>query len=312
MADFGVGGLRLDSINNVANWDFVRAYKERAWDLYNARYGGHGDPAKFLVIGEELSLPVAMIQQGCLNALWNENWLYRLRQVVLGQPWKDDNFQWTVRKLADCTLDDLGPGFFDGSQAILYITSHDIEGYHKNRFYNFCADNGIWDVERRAKLAFVLLLTSVGVPMIFAGEEFCDQEDQSVDMSRKQGDPVNYDRKDDGGWRQALFAYNANLVRFRIACPALGVDDTDFFHVDDSRGGKIMAWRRGVVGRAPVVVVANFTDEDTPGSEYVVPDWPDKDKPGWREVTQGRDVPAEWVGREPLMAWEAKVYTYWR
>ena len=28
----------------------------------------------------------------------------------------------------------------------------------------------------------------------------------------------------------------------------------------------------------------------------------------WREVTQDRDVPPEWVGREPLFPWEAKVY----
>jgi hypothetical protein len=28
----------------------------------------------------------------------------------------------------------------------------------------------------------------------------------------------------------------------------------------------------------------------------------------WREVTQERDVPGEWAGREPLFPWEAKVY----
>ncbi len=313
MTDFGLSGLRLDSINNVGNWDFVRAFKERAWGLYNARYGPQADPSKFLVIGEELSLPVGMVHQGCLNALWNETWLYRLRSVLLGQPLDHDTFEGTIRKLANCTLDTLNPAFTDGAQAIIYVTSHDIEGWHKNRLYNFCKDNGIWDIERRAKLAFVLLLTSVGIPMIFAGEEFADQEDQSLDMSRKQDDPVNYSRKNDGGWRQALFAHNANLVRFRISCPALGTNNTDFFHVDESRGGKIMAWRRGPLGGSgPVVVVANFTDDDTPGSEYDIPDWPDKDAQGWREVTQGRDVPAEWVGREPLMAWEAKVYTYWR
>jgi hypothetical protein len=28
----------------------------------------------------------------------------------------------------------------------------------------------------------------------------------------------------------------------------------------------------------------------------------------WREITQDRDVPSEWAGREPIFAWEAKVY----
>ena len=60
----------------------------------------------------------------------------------------------------------------------------------------------------------------------------------------------------------------------------------------------------------PVVVVANFSDwQSDEGAEYVVSDWP-ATPPGrrWCEVTQDRPVPIEWVGREPLSAWEAKVY----
>lgn len=137
--------------------------------------------------------------------------------------------------------------------------------------------------------------------------------DRSVDIGKKQSDPVNYKRKNDGGWRQALFGYVAHLVRFRAKCPALGEDNTEFLHVDASRGGKIMAWRRGLLGdgKLPVVVVANFSDENTPGPEYVVPNWPDRDQGSWREVSQDRDVPSRRVGREPLLAWEAKIYTCW-
>lgn len=319
MTDFGVDGLRLDSVNNIGNYDFVRSYKDRAWALFNTRYAPNPDSSKFLVIGEELSMPVAsLLHTGVLNALWNEPWQTRLRAAILGEASGEDNFEWSVRKLANCTLDSLddGTSFSDGAQAVNYITSHDIEGYRKERLYNFLQSNGVWDVERRAKLAFALLLTSVGIPMIFAGEEFADQMDASVDIGRKQTDPVNYARKNDGGWRLALFGYVANLVRFRTSCPALGEDDTEFFHVDQSRGGRVMAWRRGQVGegRWPVVVVANFSGEDTPGEEYVVSrgGWPDWEKGGWREVSQGREVPTEWVGREPLGQWEAKVYTRWR
>jgi hypothetical protein len=28
----------------------------------------------------------------------------------------------------------------------------------------------------------------------------------------------------------------------------------------------------------------------------------------WREITQDRDVPLVWAGREPIFPWEAKVY----
>ena len=64
-----------------------------------------------------------------------------------------------------------------------------------------------------------------------------------------------------------------------------------------------------------MVVVANFSDWGTgdpasPAAEYRVRNWP-ATPPGrrWREVTQARAVPPEWVGREPLYPWEAKVYT---
>jgi hypothetical protein len=65
------------------------------------------------------------------------------------------------------------------------------------------------------------------------------------------------------------------------------------------------------LGHDPVVDVANFSDWGSdPTSEYVVPNWP-ATPPGrsWREVTRNRPVAAEWVGREPLYPWEAKVYT---
>jgi len=308
MTSFGVDGLRLDSINNIANYDFIKSYKEYAWTIYNSRYPS-ADPSKFLVIGEELSDPLDLITSGSLNALWNDSFQRRIRAALIGNCTDQDPFEWTVRRFVNCTLDNYHP-FTDGSQSINYLTSHDTEGGSgKERLFKFFTDNGVYDMERRGKFAFALFLTSVGIPMIFAGEEFLDQMDRSD--ADKQSDPVNYERKADD-WRTRIFNYVANMVQFRKTCPALGDNDTDFFHVDESRGGKIMAWRRGGQGKIPVVVVANFTDNDTEGTEYVVPNWPDKGVGGWREVTQNRDVPPEWVGREPLMHWEAKVYTYWR
>jgi pullulanase len=61
-------------------------------------------------------------------------------------------------------------------------------------------------------------------------------------------------------------------------------------------------------------VLANFSDFGTPdpfnpNSEYVVPNWPATPAgKQWREVTQDRVVPPNWVGRESIFPWEAKVY----
>ncbi|KAE9962952.1 hypothetical protein BLS_009858 [Venturia inaequalis] len=312
MADFGVSGYRLDSVNNIASYDFVKSFTNKAWDLYKSRYNDSASPAsdtKFLMIGEELSDPLDLITSGSLNALWNEKFQNRVRAAItnnLGtEEFTGDDFEWTVRKMIDSRLDRDHP-FTDGSQAVIYVTSHDTEGPRKERLFDFLQNCSVADKEPRAKLAFVSLLTAVGIPMIFAGEEFLDQMDQTIASGKKQIDPVNYERKSEP-WRTDLFNYVATLVKFRTQCPALGENDTEFIHVD----GKIMAWKRGVDGQPPVVVVANFSDNPT-GSEYVVPNFPETNRDDWREVTSGRAVPKTSIGREPLKAWEAKVYTYWK
>jgi 1,4-alpha-glucan branching enzyme len=307
MSDFCIDGLRLDSIENIANYDFIKSYKEKAWSLYQARYGN--GPSEFLVIGEEIrNVPIDMISQGTLNTLWNEPFQGRLRAAIIGESSHGDNFDWTVRRMINCTLDSAHP-FTDGAQAVNYITSHDVEGFRKERLFDFLWFSHVYDIERRAKLAFACLLTAVGIPMILAGEEFCDQMDRPV--TQKQVDPVNYERLV-SGWRSRVFDYVATLVELRKKCPALGYNDTEFIHLDQSRGGKIIAWKRGAPDQAPVVVVANFTDQDTPGEKYFVENWPEREREDWREITQKREVPRGWVGREPLMNWEAKIYTYWR
>jgi 1,4-alpha-glucan branching enzyme len=204
-------------------------------------------------------------------------------------------------------------GFRDCAQAVNYVTSHDVEGFRNERLYNYLANNGVVEAERRIKLAFACLLTAVGIPMILAGEEFADQHDTPPVFPGKQTDPVNFGRVDDD-WRHRIFECVARLAQLRSRADALAVNDTDFFHVDFDEGKRVLAWRRGRPTDDPVVVVANFSDWGTadprsPTAEYVVPRWPST-PPGrsWREVTQDRDVPAEWIGREPLYPWEAKVY----
>jgi hypothetical protein len=58
----------------------------------------------------------------------------------------------------------------------------------------------VQDTERRIKLAFVCLMTAVGIPMIFAGEG-SPTSMTSGGPSAKQIDPVNFDRLQDP-WRR--------------------------------------------------------------------------------------------------------------
>jgi pullulanase len=309
MEDFAIDGIRMDSVNNVANWDFVQEFKDLARGTWRDA-GGADD--QFLVVGEELSVPLELVTQNRLDGLWNEEFKRMLRFALLGKnSEKEPSFEWTVRKIIDCRL----LGFADGAEAINYVGSHDVGGFQNERLYNFLNNNGVFETEQRIKLAFACLMTAVGIPMIFAGDEFADEHDLSTAHPPKQRDAVNFERADEP-FRRRVFQYVARLVKFRTSSDALAVNDTDFIHVDFNDGKRVLVWQRGRPGIDNLVaVVANFSDFGTPhagspDAEYVVRSWPaTPDGKRWREITQEREVPREWIGREPIFPWEAKVYT---
>ena len=315
MNDFAVDGVRIDSVETVFSWDFLQQYRELAGQVWSEQTSLAPPDVenRFLVVGEELQEPTAILDQGRLQGLWHESFKRHIRCALLGEGIGGLDFEMTIRKALDCR----SFGYHDLTQAIIYLTSHDVEGFRNERLFNFLVSNGVVDAARRVKLGFACLLTSVGVPQILAGDEFADQHDlfdhngNVTDSSGKQVDPVNYSRLSEP-WRAQIRDYVSRLVKFRTKSDALASNDIDVFHVD-LNGKQVVAWRRGLDDTSPVVVVANFSDFTTPavpGAEYVVPGWP-ASAPGsvWREVSQDRLVPAEWVGREPIYAWEAKVYT---
>jgi len=344
MRDFRVDGIRMDSVENVANWDFVQAFKDLGRTLLRQRWTDAGlDPAagadaRFLVVGEELSLPPALLRQNRLDGLWNDDFQTRIRAAILGESADGDNFEWTVRKAIDCRL---GGVFTDGAQAVNYVTKHDVEGFRHERLFTMLEKSGMSDelIEKRIKLAFVCLMTAVGIPMFLAGEEFADQHDifdqngQVDQRGGKQVDPVNFGRliagppdpreRDPrnnqpdqyfGPMRRRINAYVKTLITLRTSAPALAVNDTDFIWTDFGAGKQVIVWRRGgATAAVPVIVLANFSDfASAPGTDYVVPTWPGPAPAGkkWIEITQRRDVGPASVGREPIFSWEAKVYTY--
>jgi pullulanase len=330
MRDFRVDGLRLDSIENVGNWDFVSGFRQLARQLFEERWPA-GSPAaamlaRFLVVGEELQLPLNWVTSGTLDGLWNEDFQERIRAAILGESVGGEDFERTVQKAINC----LSPGgFSDGAQVINYVTKHDVEGRRHERLFTMLRNFPRDQIEKRIKLAFTCLLTAVGIPLFLAGEEFGDEHDLfGLDgvvsqNGGKQVDPVNFSRltatpkdtdasRDEffAGVRQRILAYVKPLIKFRTREPALSVNDTEFFWTDFGDGKRVLAWRRGAAAQRPVVVVANFSDfASAPGTDYRIPTWP-RTPAGkqWIDVSQGNRL-VTLPGTEPIFAWEAKVYT---
>jgi pullulanase len=335
MRDFHVDGYRIDSVETVANWDFIGDFTKNGLAIFRAACAAQGmtqdeADARYIVIGEELQEPLAIIRQGRIHALWHDNFRKYIRAALLGQNADNESFESTVTKAIDCSRFD----YHDLAEAVIYLGSHDVEGFHRERLatmfrYLFPIEDWMSDeqkdkqnaaIERRVKLGFVCLLTAVGIPMILAGDEFADEHDlfdirgNVTNQGGKQIDPVNFSRLEgtENEWRRNVLTHVKRLIDLRKTHPALGVNQTKFLHTDIASDRRILVWQRGDDGN-PVIVIANFSDFQTvdpfnPSSEYFVPNWPHRQDLQWREVSQQRDVPSDFVGREPLFPWEAKVY----
>jgi pullulanase len=135
MQDFQIDGIRMDSVENVANWDFIRDFKDGAREQFRERYpaAGAAADAKFLVVGEELEMPPELLTGKRLDGLWNERFQGLVRAALLGENADGLNFEDTVRRAIDCRIEGV---FDDGARAINYLTSHDVEGRRKERLYN--------------------------------------------------------------------------------------------------------------------------------------------------------------------------------
>ena len=94
MNDFAVDGIRMDSVNNVANWDFVQEYKDTARAAWAAD-GGSAD--QFIVVGEELSVPLELLTQHRLDGLWNPKFASRGVTPSSGTSDEGSSFDETVR-----------------------------------------------------------------------------------------------------------------------------------------------------------------------------------------------------------------------
>jgi 1,4-alpha-glucan branching enzyme len=173
-------------------------------------------------------------------------------------------------------------GAGDLSQAINYFTSHDVKDGRRLMNYIFAAllqlrglGNGSVDDIRdildnlasqsqaikdahaetldRIRSAHALLLTSVGIPMFLAGEEFADAHDLPFDSDEKMSDPVNWYRRNLPGHRQ-LWDQVAELVKLRTSHSALQRNEVEFFYfhpdTDQNNGARAVAYAR--TGGQPV------------------------------------------------------------
>jgi 1,4-alpha-glucan branching enzyme len=270
VTEYHVDGFRIDDFPDIANWDFVQEFRDRAWTASLAAF-----PDKpFLVVAEDtnrefvITGPSSNMTNGqkVVDGIWNFGFQQELRLLatgtlttVLGQASRTERVEHFLSK--DGTWNGYSqafdPGYGDLSCAVNYTTSHDVA--NAPRMMNVIlgpmlvaaglGDGGVENVQTAldgpnnaamqpavtAALGqvfgvFALIMTSVGIPMFLSGEEFGDVHDTDYTA-------VNPKQQDPVQWQRALYTGNAalmarvtQLIQLRTAHLALQRNEIQFFY----------------------------------------------------------------------------------
>ena len=279
ITEYHADGFRIDEFKGINNWDFIQQFREHTWNTHQQAFPGR----PFLVIAED-SWRRAIITHNrtgnpngrkVTDSMWNFAFRDELRRAFSGhlytewgQPSRQERIRWMVT--GSQTWDDwnrcVEPGFYDLSQAVNYLTSHDVEKESEKRIMNYLlapmleahgyrgtVDDIRWvtdhlkpgsneqadDQQRflhglaleRLRSAFCLMMTVVGIPMILAGDEFGDVHDLDHSNWRlKMSDPVDWERIGASDNNRDLLYKITDLITLRTKHPALIRNETEFLH----------------------------------------------------------------------------------
>ncbi len=327
ITEYHADGFRIDEFKGINHWEFIQQFRDRAWQAHQQAFPGR----PFIVIAEDSwrravithSRPQNPNGRKVTDSMWNFAYRDELRRVfsghlytAWGEPSRRERVGWMVTgsRIWNDWNRQSEPGFHDLSQAVNYLTSHDVEKDDERRIMNYLLaplldergfrgtvddirwvadhlETGADDQQRflhglaleRLRSAFCLLMTSVGIPMILAGDEFGDVHDIDHHNWRlKMSDPVDWERLDASSNNRDLWNGVAELIALRTGHPALTRNETAFLHFhpefDSNDGAKVFAYCRtrgaALGGGDQILVVCNIGPASY--ASYKIPwFWPD-------------------------------------
>jgi 1,4-alpha-glucan branching enzyme len=153
-------------------------------------------------------------------------------------------------------------GFSHGWQTVTCVENHDIVKVGTGQRIPYLADSSdrrSWYARSRSRFAMGLLLTAPGIPQLFMGQEFL--EDQQWSWDAKSSNLLNWDGLNAGADPAMVdhLRFTQDLICLRWNQPALRGDNVNPFHVSDSN--RVIAFHRWLEGIGQdVVVVATLAD----------------------------------------------------
>lgn len=275
ITEYHADGFRIDEFKGINHWEFIQKFHDHAWHIQQQNFPGR----PFIVIAEDSWRRAVITQPQTGNpnerkvtdSMWNFAYRDELRRAISGDlhtAWgeasRQERISWLVTggQVWNDWNRQAEPGFYDLSQAVNYLTSHDVEKDGEKRIMNYILapmleaqgyrgavddirwvtdhlDEGADDQQRflhglaleRLRSAFCLLMTSVGIPMLLAGDEFGDVHDlDHTNWRLKMSDPVDWERIEASTNNRDLWRKVADLIALRTTHAALTRNETEFLH----------------------------------------------------------------------------------
>lgn len=263
--EYHIDGIRFDAVRQLANFKFLD------WLAHQAKK--NTAPKPFYNIAEHIpDTSNVTTPEGPLDACWHESFHYFIVPHVCG-----DTFE--LERLKE-VLDPRLQGYATATNVVNYLATHDRE-----HLFRELGDRGIFGAAafRRAKLAAVLLMTAMGVPMIWMGEEFGEhkRKSETVTQPKKIAWPL-LERNEN----RDLFEYYKSLIALRKQSSAIQSDNIEFFH--ENADAKVLAYVRWNDAGDRVVVIANFSAQNL--ARYRVPHFPAAAK--WHDWLSNSEIEA--------------------
>ncbi len=315
ICEYHVDGFRIDEFKGIDNWDFIREFRRTSHACNNAKFGSR----PFIVIAEDSGRDRRILSNESdyvVDSMWNFDYVDDMRLLLKNNLPANDNGVLRADRIKTLIDPMIELKRTNGSSArmrvedmarmVNYFTSHDVqdrprlmnlfmETLLEERGLNNCLAGigqlllteepenikGCFkDAIERVFGAFALTLTSVGIPMFLAGEEFADVHDLDFrNWQFKMSDPVNWERRNQES-RQALMERIKLLIRLRTQETVLHQNDTNFFHFNLEDKSRTFAYCRtgayneGNLGRpGQILVFANTASDDNAINMIYYPWW---------------------------------------
>ncbi|MBE9207811.1 DUF3459 domain-containing protein [Nostoc sp. LEGE 06077] len=247
--EYHIDGIRFDAVRQLANFEFLE------WLAQIAKQSAA--PKQFYNIAEHIPDTSTVVQpDGPLDACWHESFHYFIIPLICGEK--------VALEEVISVLDPRKQGYVNNTNVINYLATHDREHLLKE-----LGDRGIFDQAAftRAKLAATILMTAMGVPMLWMGDEFGEYQQKSESVT--QPNKINWSLLANDQ-NNELFQHYQKLIALRQQTPALQSNNIEFFHTN--KEAKVLAYIRSHQQGSQVAVVINFSDQHL--IDYCFADFP--------------------------------------